>query len=360
MPVLDRRTLAVARTLLILAAAAALIYGARHTLIAFLLGIFFAYLIEPLVSLVEGWKVVSRGSRGIAIAAVYVALGILFAAIVLGVGPYISSEAHRLLAAMPGWLSKLGSGQIVQNIGSKRGWSYETEMHVERFLSQYRDAILGEVKRLGLQVGALATGTFWIVLIPILAIPFLKDSRKIVEFGYSILRLRPRTRHFSEAVLRDLHTMAANYIRAQLVLMGLALIAYTSVLSLMRVQYAAIVGATAGILEFIPMIGPLIGAILILGVAFLTGFHHLVLLVIFLGCWRVLQDYVNSPRLMHRTLRLHPFAIIFAVLAGGEIAGVLGVFLAIPLLAAVHIIWQRWHTYRMYIEDEPRPNARAA
>jgi predicted PurR-regulated permease PerM len=291
---------------------------------------------------------------------VYVVLAIVFVGIVLGVGPYVSSEGRRLVAALPGWLSKFGSGQIVQNIGSKRGWSYETQMHVEHFVSQYRDAILNGVKRLGLEIGVLATGTFWFVLIPILAIPFLKDGRKMVEFGYSLLRLRPRTRHFTEAVLRDLHSMAANYIRAQLALMGLALVAYTVVLSLMRVDYAVILGVAAGILEFIPMIGPLIGAILILAVGFLTGFHHLILLLVFLGGWRLLQDYVNSPRLMHRTLRLHPFAVIFAVLAGGEIAGFLGVFLSIPLLAAVHIIWQRWHTYGMHLEDEPPSHARAA
>jgi predicted PurR-regulated permease PerM len=89
----------------------------------------------------------------------------------------------------------------------------------------------------------------------------------------------------------------------------------------------------------------MIGAVLILGVAFLTGFHHILLLVLFLGCWRLLQDYFNSPRLMRDQVQLHPFVVIFAVLAGAEIAGFLGVFLSIPIAATVRIIWRSWRTY---------------
>jgi predicted PurR-regulated permease PerM len=84
-------------------------------------------------------------------------------------------------------------------------------------------------------------------------------------------------------------------------------------------------------------------------VAFLTGFHYIWLLVLFLGAWRIVQDYVNSPFLMHRSVKLHPLGVIFAVLAGGEIAGFIGVYLSIPLAAALQIFWRRW---RMYYEEE--------
>lgn len=360
MPVLDRRTLAVARTLLILIAIGALIYGARHTLIAFLLAIFFAYLIEPLVGAVERRGAISRGSRGLAIAEVYLVMAILCIGLALGVGPNLSSEGRHLLSQAPSLLDKFGSGEIVQRLGSQRGWSYETQVRVQNFLSQYKGSILEGIKRLGLEAGALATGTFWFVLIPILAIPFLKDSAQIVRFVFSVLRLHPRKRSFTDAVLSDLHSMTANYVRAQLVLVVLTMVAYTLVLVLSGVQYGAILGIGAGMLEFIPMIGPIIGAILILTVAFLTGFHHLWLLVLFLAGWRIVQDYVTSPRLMHRSVKLHPFAVIFAVLAGGEIAGFLGVFLSIPLLAALQIIWCRWQSYRIESEAEDETHIRAA
>jgi predicted PurR-regulated permease PerM len=261
-------------------------------------------------------------------------------------------------------LQKLGSGEIVHKIGSSRGWSYETQVRAEHFVAEHKDTILSWIKRLGLQFGAVLAQSFWILLIPILAIPFLNDAPELVEFVFRTLRLRPNARTFAEVVLQDVHSMAANYIRAQLILAGLAIVAYTVVLGASGVQYGVALGVTAGILEFIPMIGPIVGAALILGVAFLTGFHHILLLVLFLGCWRLLQDYFNSPRLMHDQVQLPPFVVIFAVLAGGEIAGFLGVFLSVPIAATIRIVWRSWHTYyeQNRVKNPPsrNPEIRAA
>jgi predicted PurR-regulated permease PerM len=106
-------------------------------------------------------------------------------------------------------------------------------------------------------------------------------------------------------------------------------------------------GTAGGILEFIPVVGPLVAATLILGVALLTSFPNWVYVLLFLIVWRVVQDYVVSPRVMGKNMELHPLAAIFGVLAGGEIAGVLGVYLSIPVMASLRIVWRRW---RMYAE----------
>lgn len=345
MPLLDRRTLAVARTILILVALGAFIYGARHTLIAFVLAIFFAYLIEPMVSEVERWHAVSRGSRALAIAEVYIVLAVIFAGVVLKVEPYVASEGPHLLSSAPSLLDRVNPGEIVHKIGIRQKWSYTTQRYAERLLNQYRPAILAGIKQIGLELGAMATETIWAILIPILAIPFLRHRMGIFDFGLKALRLHPPVLTFVRSALRDVDNMAAHYIRAQLVLTVLAMVVYTIVLVAAGMQYGALLGVIAGMLEFIPMIGPLLGAIAILGVALLTGFHPLWTLVLFLGGWRLLQDYFTSPRLMHRTVRLHPFVVIFAVLAGAEIAGFLGVFLSIPLAATFHIIWRCWRAY---------------
>jgi len=86
---------------------------------------------------------------------------------------------------------------------------------------------------------------------------------------------------------------------------------------------------------------------LILSVALLTGYPHWLILLLFLIAWRLIQDYVVSPRIMGKSMELHPLAAIFGVLAGGEIAGVLGVYLSIPVMASLRIVWRRW---RMYAE----------
>jgi len=102
-------------------------------------------------------------------------------------------------------------------------------------------------------------------------------------------------------------------------------------------------------------VGPLVGAIAILGVAFLTNYQHLLLVALFLGVWRIVQDYVTTPRLMGRRLQLHPLAVIFAVLVGGELAGVIGVYLSIPVAATLRVLWRRWQ--RLHTTDQPTTKA---
>jgi predicted PurR-regulated permease PerM len=102
-------------------------------------------------------------------------------------------------------------------------------------------------------------------------------------------------------------------------------------------------------MEFIPVVGPLVASILIIGVALLSGYHHWAVILMFLIAWRLVQDYIVSPRIMGKSMELHPLAAIFGVLAGGEIAGVLGVYLSIPVMASLRIVWRRW---RMYAEKK--------
>jgi len=135
--------------------------------------------------------------------------------------------------------------------------------------------------------------------------------------------------------------MLGSYIRAQLILASLTLAAYTAVLSLLHVRYAMILGPLAGIFEFIPVVGPAIAALIVFGIAVLTSYPHLIWVVVFLGIWRVVQDYVNAPRIMGKSLEISPLVQILAVLAGGEIAGVAGALVSVPAVATLRILWRR-------------------
>ena len=344
MPLLDQRTVSVIRTLAIFLLIAAFIYAARDTIVLLIFAAFFAYLFDPLVTRIEHWPRISRGSRALAIAEVYIVLALACAGIVLGVGPTVASEGRRLLSAAPDLLDHFTWGKIIRQISSTHGWSYHTQLEIEHLVAQHRQAILAAIQGAALRVEGLVTNVFWFALVPILAIFLLKSGREFAEGAIRMLRLRPRRRMFLKATLRDINDMAAHFIRAQVLLAALSLPVYTVVLVIAGLQYGLFLGLLAGALEFIPMVGPLVAAIAILGVAFVTGFPYIWVLVIFLIAWRITQDYVNSPRLMHHSVKLHPFAVIIAVLAGGEIGGILGVFLSIPVAATLQIFWRRWRT----------------
>jgi predicted PurR-regulated permease PerM len=106
------------------------------------------------------------------------------------------------------------------------------------------------------------------------------------------------------------------------------------------VPYALVLAAIGGALEFIPVIGPLTGGMVALGVSLFAGYDHPWLLVVFILVWRGIQDYGMSPLIMGRGIDLHPGLVIIGVLAGGELAGVAGMFLSVPVIAAGRIVWR--------------------
>jgi predicted PurR-regulated permease PerM len=94
------------------------------------------------------------------------------------------------------------------------------------------------------------------------------------------------------------------------------------------------------------VVGPVIGGLAVIAVAFTAGYGHVLWLVVVLLIWRGIQDYVTSPRIMGSTLELHPLLVLFGVFAGGEVAGVIGVFLSIPVMATLRILWHTWQRVR--------------
>jgi len=340
MSLIDVRTTRVLFTVLLFALALGFLYIARRTLIAFLFAIFFAYLVDPAISRIEKW---TRG-RGRAIAVIYLLLIAALVAFFFFVGPQIGRQAQRLSESLPKLLETVSSGQIAEQIGREQGWSVHTRAQVSTLLFNHREDLLGLAQRIGLRVADVAKQAWLLIVVPILAAFFLKDGRAFGEVLLSFVHSRPQ-REFLEGVLGDLNQMLAQFIRAQLTLAAFTLVAYIAFLELTRVPYALVLGTAGGMMEFVPVVGPLVAAALIFSVALLMSYPHWLILLIFLGAWRMVQDYVISPRIMGQSMELHPLAAIFGVLAGGEIAGVLGIYLSIPIMASLRIVWRRWRLY---------------
>ncbi|MGH9502597.1 MAG: AI-2E family transporter [Terriglobales bacterium] len=340
MSLIDARTSRVLFTVMLFAMGFGFLYIARRTLIAFLFAVFFAYLVDPAVSRVERWV---RG-RGRAIVLIYLLLVVLLITFFFFVGPKIARQGQRLSESLPKLLETVSSGQIAEQIGKEQGWSLHTRVQLSGLLFRHRDDLLGVAQRIGLRVAEVAKQAWLLIVVPILAAFFLKDGRSFGEVLLSFVHSRPQ-REFLEGVLGDLNQMLAQFIRAQLTLAAFSFVAYLTFLEVAGVPYALVLGTAGGLLEFIPVVGPLVAAAVIFGVALLMSYPHWLVLLVFLGAWRLVQDYVISPRIMGHTMELHPLAAIFGVLAGGEIAGVLGIYLSIPIMASLRIVWRRWRLY---------------
>lgn len=342
MKFLDKKTAQAILTVLVFALALAFIFSAWRVLLAFLFAIFFAYLLAAPVARLQ---VLLRGSRNAAILVVY----LIFVAGLVLVGalaaPPVIQETQNLLQKSPQLAAQISGGQITRQVGAQHGWSEETQQRVQNFLMNHRGEIISAIQQLVLSAARTLQGVWWLFLVPILAIFFLKDGRK---FGDIIINSVEDVdnRQIVSATVEQMNSMLGDFLRAQVLLSGLAMVVMTVFLSVMRVPYAFAIGPAAGALEFIPVVGPILGGLLVLGVGFLVGYHHLFWVFIFLLIWRGVQDYVSSPRILGDKLKLHPLAVLFGVLAGGEVAGVIGVFLSIPVLATLRILWHAWQLYR--------------
>ena len=342
MKLFDKKTAQALFTALIFGMLLLFFYAARRAIFAFLFAVFFAYLLEAPVARFQRWF---RGSRPAAIALVYLIFVAVLVLVFSLLGPPVVQEAQKLAQQVPEWSNKITPEQIAQQLGTKHGWSAATVDRVEQFLSEHREDMINAAKEFVLGTARTLQNTWWLLLVPILAIFFLKDGER---FGQIIVNSveDPGDRKMVADTVEKMHSMVGHFIRVQLVLSLLAMAVITVVIRIMGVPYAIALGPAAGALEFIPVVGPVLGGGAILVVAYFAGYQHLFWLLLFLLVWRGIQDYVTSPRIMSGSLELHPLAVLFGVLAGGEVAGVIGVFLSIPVLATLRILWHSWQLYR--------------
>ena len=347
MTLIDSRTSRVLFTAFLFAVGLGFLYAARRTLILFLFAIFFAYLINPAVERLE--KLVR--SRVWAITIIYFLL--LVALVFFGflVGPRIARQSARLGESLPGLMDKAGTGQLSGQIGqlaarfgSQHNWSVDTQKRIQGFLLSRREDLSSLAQHIGIRAAEAAQQVWLLFLVPILAVFFLRDGGSFHEVLLSLVQSRTQ-REFLQDVFQDLNQMLAQFIRAQLTLAAMSMVVYTAFLGAMRVPFALMLGTAGGALEFIPLAGPLLAGSAMMIVAVLSGYQHWAFLLLFLLVWRMVLDYVISPRVMGVSVELHPLAALFGILAGGEIAGILGVYLSIPVMASLRIVWRRWRIY---------------
>jgi predicted PurR-regulated permease PerM len=319
-----------------------LVYLVRSTLFVFTLAVLFAYLLSPLVNLLDRFLPGSTRTPALALAfVIFVAIMGLF---VSQIGARAVQEAEALNKKLPDMLAS---------------WQQPTPK-VTPAINSVKDEIIGKLRlevakrsgdlfsslpQYGMRFLSAASDLIYLVIIPILAFFFLKDGHLIREHILALVAQGPH-RQLLDDTMDDIDLLLAGYMRA---LVGLTLAAFTIYsifFSIMGVPYGVLLAAIAGIFEFIPMMGPLTASVVILLVVGVAGSHVLAVLI-FLPIYRIFQDYILSPHLMERGVELHPLLVLFGVFAGAEIAGIAGTFLSVPVLAMARILYLRVRKARL-------------
>ena len=334
----ERRTADVLLTILFFAAVCAAVYSARHIILIFVLAIFFAYLIDPVVKFLQRHSLFFRNLRGPAVVEVYLTFVILIAVLGYTLAPSVARNTVKLVDEVPVLLDGLSTGDIAAELGGKYGWSEQQEFRFRAFLARHREDIQGLVRSVDHYLSNAAQVLGGLVLIPLLAIFFLRDGDHIADVLIQLFFPRDRQPRI-RAVANELHIMLTRYIRAQVLLCGLSFMFYAAAMLLLRFPHTIALAVLGGLLEFIPAVGWMstFAAIISVGV---VNHSHWIWMAALLAIWRLVQDYFASPRIMGRQLEIHPLAAIFAVLVGGAIGGIVGIYLAVPLMASMGVIWR--------------------
>jgi predicted PurR-regulated permease PerM len=342
------------------------IYKITGILLLLVLSIFFAYFVSPLVEFLRRQRTIAGRTIAIPkVVAITLAYLIILAAIVFAVFVILPSLSNQFPQfadqARANWRSL--SDRTTEII------KYSRRLPAP-LVNAGTQAVDNASKMVSDTTTELATAALayiviyipWLILVPILAFFLLKDAE---SFRRSALLMLPRGRWRwrGDEFFQDINSTLAAYIRAQLTACLFIGIVCSVGFTLLGLPGGLVLGVLAGVFEFVPLAGPLAIALL---AALLAMFHagpfHAFLVLLFLGVLRIVQDYVVYPRLIGQGIHLHPLAVIFAILAGEKLAGVAGIFLAIPVVAIITVSYRHWLEHRGSegIADLLEPNATEA
>jgi predicted PurR-regulated permease PerM len=317
--------------------AATILYVARGAFFILLLSLLFAYLLDPAVTWVQQHSRLRPKNRAWAISQVYLVGTIIIGSVGYKFGPHLAVQMKNLHAAVPKIIEGLPNENGTSVLGGFPGLNAAQQLRIHTFLASHSDLMTRVVERTTASAASVAASAIWLFAIPVLAIFILKDGRQLLDATIEGIERQGRQTAF-ERILRQIDAMLAKYIRAQLALAGLSFLFYSVSMLVLGFPYAFALGALGGGLEFLPAVGWIASAVMILTIGFLTH-SHWIWMAGLVVVWRIVQNYVISPRIMGKNLELHPLTVLVALMVGGQVGGIAGLYISVPTVAALRIVW---------------------
>lgn len=317
-----------------------LLYAVRGVLLPFAVGLFLVYLTEPLVERMERRQV----PRVVALIVIYAGIGALIWVGVIYLWPILGTETNRILGSVPERAAELRDlAQRLLSAGNQR--------RLPALASATLTGLAAELQRWATQAGRYAVAATFslfskaalLLLAPIIA---FYASHDLPHWRRRVLALSPPTgRRELRELFREVNAVVGGYLRGQLLVSSFVGLATWAGLAWLGLPYSLLIGILAGITDIIPYFGPLIGlapaAVLGFSQSTPTGVYVLVLSFVI----HQVEGGVLVPRIMGHRVGLHPIVVIFVLLAGGQLFGLAGMVLGVPVAAVVRVLLKhmaRW------------------
>lgn len=329
--------------LAIIVTAGILIYLLAPVLTPFIIAATLAYIGDPLVDRLETFKL----PRTVAVSIVFFVLSLFAAIALLILIPMLEKQIVILIQKMPGYLAVL-QNKFLPWLNRELGINIQLEPDKikQALQGNWREAgglatkVISYVTRSGAILIEIVGN---LVLIPVVTFYLLRDWDHLVG---RVRELLPRK---TEPVISELAKQSdevlGSFLRGQLLVMLALAVIYSVGLGLIGLELALLIGILAGLVSFVPYLGFIIG-ILVAGIAATLQFHdmtHLLLVALVFTVGQLAEGMFLTPKLVGDRIGLHPVAVIFAVLAGGQLFGFVGVLIALPVAAVVAVVMRYLH-----------------
>lgn len=342
--------------LLLLAAALVFVYLLGPILTPFVVAAGLAYIGDPLVDRLERLRL----SRTFSVLVVFAGLSLAFGVLVLLLFPVLEQQIHTLMANLPRygeWLQRRVRPLLEPFLPAGQGLEPEA---IKQFLSEHWGTAGGLATTLfksafssgGAALAMLAN----LLLIPVITFYMLRDWDHLVDWVRD--QLPRRILGTATQLARETDAVLGQFIRGQLLVMAALGLVYTLGLWIAGLDLALLIGLGAGLVSFVPYLGVIVG-LAASGIAMLvqTGDPwQLLWVAAVFGVGQILESAVLQPWLVGDAIGLHPVTVIFAVLAGGQLFGFVGVLLALPAAAAIAVLvryaGRRWKESDLYLRNE--------
>ena len=298
-----------------------------------------AYLFAPLIYRLER---ISKLPRFIWIITVYIIIGFLIYWGLSILIPVINTQLVELISAP----TQTGAGMLSKLYQAGKGTFLGFEIDYRGMLGQMQHWVRTEATTLALPVllGTLER-TLLFFLYLVFTFYLLMDGEKYIRLMLMLMPLKYRKE--VTAVASDINQTLGAYIRGLVILIFIMGFDAWIFLAFLKVDYALLLAVATGFLEIIPLIGPIIATALVALVALyqptvaygLTNVSLALILVAIYFVLRQIEDYLIIPNVVGKFIHVHPIIVIFAILIGAQVAGILGVFLALPIAAVLKILF---------------------
>jgi predicted PurR-regulated permease PerM len=330
---------------LLLLGVGVLIWVLTPVLTPFAASLLLAWLGDPVVDRLE-----KRGlSRNASVGLVFTVMVLVLVVLVLVLIPVVQSQVEVLARSIPvyfEWVVRTGLPWVQDKTGIDVVSWLDPDYLLDMLKRNWQGAsgIATQVLGLVTQSGFTVLGWFAnLVLIPFLTFFFLRDWDLLVQRAAALV---PRDRAEMVAVLaKESDAVLGSFLRGQFMVMLTMGVFYALGLWLVGLEVGVLIGVAAGLLTFIPYIGPttvLVGGVIAALVQF-GDWQHIVGVLAVWGIGQLLESYVLTPKLVGDRVGLSPVTVVFAVMAGGTLFGFLGMLLALPVAAVANVLIRHAH-----------------